>query len=204
MSNVAKRILAGLVVVLWTGMALAQGQYQVQAGDALNIEVLEDASLNRSVIVLPDGRFSFPFAGSLQARGLTVSQIQSSVTDAIASNFAAAPTVFVSVAPAQRAPVRSGSVPLNTDIKIYFVGEVNNPGILEVEAGTTLLQALAAGGGVSRFAATKRIQLRRADATGTQQVSTFNYKALTNGAAMRDIELKDGDVILVPERRLFE
>ena len=32
----------------------------------------------------------------------------------------------------------------------------------------------------------------------------LNYKALANGAVTADIELRDGDVILVPERRLFE
>jgi polysaccharide export outer membrane protein len=68
------------------------------------------------------------------------------------------------------------------------------------------LQALAQSGGLTRFAATKRIQLRRTDPrTGQQQISNINYRALSDGAVMvRDFVLQDGDVILVPERRLFE
>ena len=200
MQNV-KNILMGLVLMLVATMAQAQSEYRVQPGDGLNIEVLEDSSLNRSVVVLPDGRFNFPFAGTVRASGRTATQIQGDVTSAIQANFANPPTVFVSVIPA------SSNVQEATGdtIDVYFLGEVNTPGLLEVKPGTTLLQAIAIGGGVTRFAAIKRIQLRRTNRqTGMQNVVTLNYKALANGTASNVIELKDGDVILVPERRLFE
>jgi polysaccharide export outer membrane protein len=36
-------------------------------------------------------------------------------------------------------------------------------------------------------------------------VSEVDYRAISRGAALvRDVELIEGDVILVPERRLFE
>jgi len=195
-----KRILMGMVLALTASVVQAQSQYRVQPGDTLFIEVLEDASLNRSVIVLPDGRVTFPFAGSIRAAGLNAGQIQSAITQAIQPNFANPPTVFVSVSPAPDSLENTEET-----IDIYFVGEVNTPGLLEVKPGTTLLQALAVGGGVTRFAAVKRIQLRRTNRqTGVQNVVTLNYKALANGTASNVIELKDGDVILVPERRLFE
>ncbi|WP_299681790.1 polysaccharide biosynthesis/export family protein [uncultured Roseobacter sp.] len=206
MLKILKTIMAGLVLSCWAVMALAQGSYRVQTGDTLTIEVLEDGSLNRTVAVLPDGRFNFPFAGALPARGLTVSEIEASISSAISPNFATSPTVFVSVNPAVRAPLSAGGAAASgPTISVYFVGEVNRPGVVEVETGTTLLQAVAISGGVSRFAAVKRIQLRRTDPrTRQQSVTTLNYKALADGAVTTDIELKDGDVILVPERRLFE
>ena len=40
-------------------------QLRAAAGDVLNIEVLEDASLNRQALVLPDGRVTVPLAGNL-------------------------------------------------------------------------------------------------------------------------------------------
>ena len=201
MGQMLKAIVLGLVLTFCANVALAQSEYRVKSGDTLSVEVLEDSSLNRTVLVLPDGRFSFPFAGTLQARGRTISEIQSGITSAIASNFATTPTVFVSVTPAIRAPVVNGQPAAPVTISVYFVGEVNNPGIFEVKPGTTLIQAVAISGGLSKFAATKRIQLRRA---GAQRVTILNYRALQNGAASTDIVLKDGDVILVPERRLFE
>ena len=62
------------------------------------------------------------------------------------------------------------------------------------------------GRGPARFAATKRIQLRRMDpATGQEKLYLFNYKALERGGSIQSmITLREGDVIIVPERRLFE
>jgi polysaccharide export outer membrane protein len=89
---------------------------------------------------------------------------------------------------------------------IYVVGQVGDPGVREVEPGTTLLQAIALAGGLDRFAATRRIQLRRADpATGQERLYIFNFKAVERGGAIQSmITMREGDVIVVPERRLFE
>ena len=74
-----------------------------------------------------------------------------------------------------------------------------------MEAGTTLLQAIALSGGLDRFAATKRIQLRRTDSTGQERLYLFNFNAVERGAAIQSmITMREGDVIVVPERRLFE
>lgn len=193
-----------LLVGLWAGAAVAQADYRLRAGDTLNVEVLEDNSLNRSLIVLPDGKVTFPFAGSVRAAGRTVSQIEQSLSSGIASQFVNRPNVFVSVVPKEDLlSDRAAAEPVTIDI--YVLGEVNEPGRKAVEPGLTFLQALAISGGVSRFAATKRIQLRRTDASGRQRPVSIDYRALTNGATLsRDVVLKDGDVILVPERKLFE
>lgn len=200
---ILKRMTLALIMTLVGGMALAQSEYRVRSGDTLVIEVLEDNSLNRAVVVLPDGRISFPFAGTIEVAGRSVGQIESAITSRIASNFAAEPNVFVSVQPGQRQASTGTSA---ATIDIYFLGEVNAPGLKEVSPGTTVLQALAQSGGLTRFAADKRIQLRRTDPkTGRQSVFQINYRALANGASMtNDIRLLDGDVLLVPERRLFE
>lgn len=197
------RLLSVAMVFVFCALsAQAQSDYQIRSGDVLQIEVLEDPSLNRSIAVLPNGQISFPFAGTLIAGGRTIGQVQASIRNALSSNFAAPPTVFVGVNPRQD-PL--GATALDGDgIDVYFVGEVNNPGLVVIKKGTTLLQAVAISGGVSRFAAIKRIQLRRTGSDGVQRVTFLNYKALADGAVTTDIELKDGDVILVPERRLFE
>ena len=199
-----KYILSGLLFAVIGTLAAAQSEYRIQPGDSLQIEVLEDSSLNRAVVVLPDGRFNFPFAGSVQASGRTATQIQSAVAQGIGPNFATTPTVFVSVRPGV-ASLETGQLSAGEAIEVFFLGEVNSPGVILVKRGTNLLQAMAIGGGVTRFAAVKRIQVRRTNPqTGVQNVITLNYQALANGTASNSIELRDGDVILVPERRLFE
>lgn len=201
-----RSILLAIFAVFFAGAAMAQSDYRVNPGDVLAIEVLEDTSLNREVLVLPDGRFSFPFAGTVQARGLTTAEIAGAIAGGIASNFASQPNVFVTVRQLRPVVASSGVAAKPVTIAIYFLGEVAKPGVIEVEPGTTLLQGLAQGGGFTNFAATKRVQLRRTDpATGQQVLRQIDYRALSNGAALsQDIVLTDGDVILVPERRLFE
>lgn len=195
-------VLAGLAVP-----AMAQDGYLVRPGDRVTVEVLQDADLNRTVTVLPDGRFSFPLAGTVRASGRTIGQIQSAVSAAISSNFQSPPDVFISVEPDDREePVRSVVPEAPETINIYFLGEIGAPGPKQLLEGTTILQALSASGGFTNFAATKRVQLRRTNAhTGLQSVYEINYEALANGAQLRnDVALQEGDVILVPERRLFE
>lgn len=205
MNIVLKHMIAGLMLALWAGMALAQTEYRIRSGDRLAIEVLEDSSLNRTVEVLPDGRFSFPFAGSLMAQGRTVGEIQSTITEAITPSFASSPTVFVSVIPAPAQPSVSKGTAASVTITIYLLGEVTAPGPKEVPPGTTFLQALSQSGGLTNFAATKRIQLRSTDTDGAPTVQSLNYKAISSGARIsHDPQLQEGDVILVPERRLFE
>lgn len=197
-------LVALLALFLATTMSYAQSNYRVQPGDTLTIEVLEDAGLSRTVLVTPDGRFAFPFAGTVRASGRTVEQIRRSIVAGIQSNFASEPTVFVSVA-SLRLPEEEEEEEPET-INVYFVGEVNTPGIRPVEPGTTFLQAISQAGGFTNFAATKRVQLRRTSKhTGQQTTRIINYKALSRGAGLnRSIKLQDGDVILIPERRLFE
>ncbi|MBO9436745.1 polysaccharide biosynthesis/export family protein [Ruegeria sp. R13_0] len=177
--------------------ALAQG-YRVQSGDRLQIEVLEDESLNRDVLVRPDGRITMPLAGTLAASNRTTEQIEGDLSRMLSPNFASPPTVFVSLSSiAEEDEVEP--------IDVYVVGEAASPGRYEVEPGTTLLQLFAEMGGFSRFAATKRVMLRRTDRAGNEAVYKFNYDAILegagNGAATR---LVDGDVIIIPQRRLFE
>ncbi len=206
MLRMAKSIIAGLIMAFVATATLAQSEYRIQVGDRLVVEVLEDAALNRAVVVLPDGRISFPFAGTVRAAGRTVSQVETSITSAIRDQYQERPTVFVAVQPLERLELPTAAPePEVVTISVYFVGEVNQPGLLEVEPGTSFLQAIAQSGGLTRFAATKRLQLRRTGASGRETIVKINYKALSQGAALEsDVILADGDVILVPERRLFE
>jgi polysaccharide export outer membrane protein len=120
----------------------------------------------------------------------------------LASDFAVEPTVLVSVA----ALAPEGQEPGVELMDVFIIGEANAPGRKEVETGTTLLQFLAEAGGLSRFAAEKRIQLRRIDpASGQERVYRFNYRDMGGANSISGTTvLAPGDVVVVPERRLFE
>lgn len=199
-------LLAGLVVavVAFVGVAQAQDGYRIKSGDVLRIEVLEDPALGRTALVAPDGRISMPLAGAIRVSGQTVEQVQNTITSRIAPNFASAPNVFVSIERlAERLPVDPANA---ATVSVYVMGEATRPGRIEVEPGTTVLQLFSQMGGFTKFAATKRIQLRRTDkSTKAEQIYGLNYKAIEAGTSQAgNTVLSDGDVIVIPQRRLFE
>lgn len=196
MRPIVLALLFAILAVPLAAFAQSAG-YRIQPGDTLTVTVLEDDTLNRQVLVLPDGRISMPLAGSVSAAGQSVETVEKAIADRLASNFAVRPSVFVSVV---------SVIDEAVTFPIYVLGQVGTPGLVEVEPGTTMLQAIALSGGLDRFAATKRVQLRRTDsATGQERLFLFNYKAVERGGSIESmITLREGDVLLVPERRLFE
>jgi polysaccharide export outer membrane protein len=72
---------------------------------------------------------------------------------------------------------------------VYIYGEVQRPGALRLERGMTLLQALAAGGGLTQRGTEKGIRVHRKNAQGEVQVLT---------PAMDD-SVQEGDVVFVRE-----
>lgn len=71
----------------------------------------------------------------------------------------------------------------------YIYGEVSRAGAYRVEPNMTIMQALAAGGGISPRGSDRRLKLRRVGADG---------KVVESDAKLRDI-VKPDDVIFVKE-----
>jgi polysaccharide export outer membrane protein len=189
-----------MTLVLAPGLApsaLAQDNYRLKPGDVVRVEVLEDGNLNRDALILPDGRISLPLAGAVPAAGRSLDDVQADLVNRLAPNFAAPPTVFVSLSQLATPPEPQAE----RTVSVFLMGESANPGKLEVSPGSTVLQALAQSGGFSPFAAKKRVQLRRGGA-----VYTFDYTQVekSGNVAGFDTVLTEGDVIVIPTRRLFE
>ncbi len=186
------------LLAIFAETGTAQDGYRLRGGDTLRIEVLEDPSLNRSALIAPDGRIAIPLAGGIPAAGRTLEAVQSELATKLEPNFAIRPTVYVALERQKEERMRQPAQ--EKVISIYVMGEAAKPGKLDVAPGTTVLQAFAQMGGFSKFAATKRIQLRR----GAQNW-VLNYQAIeTGGSTAGDFALAEGDVILIPQRKLFE
>ena len=76
-------------------------------------------------------------------------------------------------------------------------------GAAEIRPGTTLLQFLAQIGGLTPFVAARQIELQHNVATGRVEVLHLDLRrgAMATAATLR---LEEGDVLVAPERRLFE
>lgn len=72
--------------------------------------------------------------------------------------------------------------------------------------GTTVLQFISQAGGMTRFAAKNRVQLRRTNPkTGQETVYVIDMRALESGQSLtQNYVMHRGDVVFVPTRRLFE
>ena len=158
--------------------------YTVKPGDVLSISVWKEPDLQSPVLVRPDGSFSFPLAGQMDARGKTVADLQALVTERL-RKYISDPVVTVSVQEVK------GN-------KVYVLGQVNKPGEFIVNPRVDVMQALSMAGGTTPFAALGDIViLRRSDAG--QQALPFRYADVSRGRNLQqNIVLQAGDVVVVP------
>jgi polysaccharide export outer membrane protein len=191
-----------LIIVLCLGVWVSGANAQtLKPGDTLSISVLQDPKLDRTVVIDPSGEIAFPLAGHIRARGLTPLALENILKAKLKSNYKdESLDVTVAVANSLKDIPEEDLKP-----KIFITGEVVRPGSYVVRQPTTLMQAIALAGGVSPFAAKRRIQVRRRAAGGDEAIFMFNYKAYEAGADLEgNITLRAGDVIMVPERGLFD
>jgi polysaccharide export outer membrane protein len=167
------------------GSAIAQeAGYTVKPGDGLDISVWKEPDLQGPVLVTPDGFFSFPLVGHVDARGKTVTELQQVITERL-SKYISDPVVTVSIR-----EVRGN--------KVYVIGQVNRPGEFIVNPRVDVMQALSMAGGTTAFASLDDIRILRRN--GTKQESLqFDYNAVARGKSLeQNIELRAGDIVVVP------
>lgn len=202
------RIVVGFFIALYfaaTGVALAS-DYQLRPGDVLDVSVFQDPKLNRQVIVAPDGQVAFPLAGRFKAQGLTPAAVETELKSRLQKQYTTDLDVTVSFIQSEKREKKAApAARKDREWTIYVTGEVNKPGAFVVpKMAPTVLQAIALSGGLGPFAAAKRIQVYR-KMNGTQRVFPFNYQQYEyHGDMEGNISLRTGDVIVVPERGLFE
>ena len=181
--------------------ALAQEVKTLRPGDTLQISVWQDPKLDRKLVVGPDGMISFPLAGHIRAGGLTPQGLEDALKDRLKKNYAGELDITVSLAEVtkEKAPDED-----ETKSRVFITGEVQKPGAYVLRPGTDLMQALAQAGGLGNFAAGRRIQIHR-KVRGQDTIFLFDYRAYESGSGQTEnINLRAGDVVIVPERGLLE
>src|SRR5689334_2706138 len=83
-------------IVSFSGAVPAAESYHLQAGDILEISVWKESDLQREVLIRPDGSFTFPLAGEVDARGKTVDNVRSILVERL-QRFVPSPAVTVAV-----------------------------------------------------------------------------------------------------------
>lgn len=103
--------------LLWP-MSVGASGYTLQVGDLLRIEVIENSSLDRNALVLPDGIIAFLLVGQVEAAGLSLDQIRANLGRELAPNFVVTDLRFSTRAAAQatREISQLGALDLRIDV----------------------------------------------------------------------------------------
>ena len=155
--------------------------YRVGIEDVLEVRVWGEEDLTITTTVRPDGKITIPLAGDIEVVGKTPEDIAARITEKLV-NFLRSPNVTVIVD-----EIKS--------FRVYFLGEVNTQGVIQLYQPTRLLQAVALAGGMTEFAKKEIVLVREVE--GEQVKQDINYKRMASGESLADnIYLKPGDLIL--------
>ncbi|WP_235075936.1 SLBB domain-containing protein [Marinomonas profundimaris] len=158
--------------------------YQMGPGDIINVQMFGKSTQDVSLKIDRDGTINLPDLGPISVAGQTFEQLRTQVIKVIKQKVIG---VDVSV-----------SMGAMRTMQVYIVGEVTQPGAYNVNALTTITQALVASGGVKQSGSLRNIQLKRKG----KVVSDFDlYDLLLNGDTAKDIRLSSGDTLFIPTRQ---
>jgi len=192
-------LLTTLIFSLIATLSMAQGVYRLKNGDMIEVAVFQEPNLNRQLVIAPDGRISFPLVGQIRAAGLSIGAVENTLKDRLKKFYQNDLDLTVLLVSVRETQEDEKFIPV-----IYITGEVKNPGQFPIKTRTTILQAIALSGGLGPFAAKGRILVRRSS-KGQNYVFPFDYRSVEKGAEIvGNITLRHGDVVVVPERGLFE
>jgi polysaccharide export outer membrane protein len=178
------------------GAYTGTSEYRIGPQDLLEISVFQVADLNRTVRVNTGGQISLPLIGAVQAGGKTVQELEHDIAGKLEAGFLQHPqvTVFIKEFTSQR---------------VTLEGAVSRPGIYPLTGKTTLLQAIALGGGVTSLADLRGVVVFRMIG-GRKLGARFNLKDIRAGRS-EDPQVYGDDIIVVDEsgsksawRRLVE
>lgn len=158
--------------------------YLINPGDNLIVTVWKEPDLTMEVLVRPDGKFSFPLAGDIQASGHAIEDVRLELKKHIDTYI---PDAVVTVMVKET----KGNV-------AYVVGKVTRPGPVPMVQDVTVMQALSFAGGTAQFAKLKDILVIR-NSGGSQTAIPFNYDDILDGEGLeQNVLLQPGDVVVVP------
>ena len=180
------RIIFFALICLNTGAALAADPdiYRLHQGDKVLISVWREDTLQKEVVVLPDGSVTYPLIGRVEVAGLSTPEVEQNITTKLKKYF---PEPVVTV------------VIIGIDgNRAYVTGKVMHPGALIINGPTTVLQAISLVGGFDKFADESSIKVIRAK-PGGQEILPVNYKDIISGKNIStNIQLRAGDTLVVP------
>jgi polysaccharide biosynthesis/export protein len=171
-----------------TAAPMAESEYVIGTGDALQIFVWHNADLSAHVPVRPDGRISIPLVEDIPCAGKTPTQLARDVEERL-RKYVQDPTVTVIVDSFVGLPSQ----------QIRVVGQATTPKALPYRAEMTVLDAMIAVGGLTPYAAGNRAKLTRT-VNGRLVTTDIRLQDLLEDADLSaNVPVQPGDIIMIPQ-----
>lgn len=156
--------------------------YRIGVGDVLDIYVYAEDS-REECLVRPDGRITLPLIGDVEAAGSTPPELAERIKQKYLT-FQSQPNVTVAVREIH-------------SYRVYVLGEVGGPQMIESNTPLRLLEVIAIAGGFTEFAKKDVVVLRGQDESA--QRFEIDYDELVEGKASssKNLLLEAGDTVVV-------
>jgi polysaccharide export outer membrane protein len=177
-----------ILLLVCAGIARAQGKdpaYRVGARDLLSVRVDEDDKLNGDRRVTEAGTINLSLIGDVPVTGKTTPEIAATIKRLLEEKYMQRASVDVQVVEFRSRP-------------ITVIGAVKTPGNLGFSGRWTLLEALAAAGGLAENHGNVAYILRRADNGLADQVTIDLNDLMVRGDARVNLPIVANDLINVP------
>lgn len=136
----------------------------------------------KELVVRDDGKIAFPLVGEIEVSGLSPSELSQKIILGL-DGYVNDPKVTVNV------------IKFRTN-RVYVFGEVNRPGLYELERSHRLLDAIGIAGGYTKDAAKSKVFIIHPESVD-KPVQADVLKLLKQGDTTQNYVLKDGDTVFL-------
>ncbi|MEP0918382.1 polysaccharide export protein [Leptolyngbya sp. DQ-M1] len=159
--------------------------YRLGAGDTVSVQVQRFTDLNFQATIDQEGNITAPLLGKVPLQGLTIAQAQERIREGV-NRFVINPVVFVALT--NQRPVL-----------VTVTGEIARPGLYTLTLPRASAALLLAGGATGQ-ADLRSVQVKRLLSDGSVLEEKLDLVTpLQDGAALPDLKLQDGDVVVIPK-----
>lgn len=166
--------------------------YRINPGDELEVYVWGEERLQRVIRVLPDGSFSFPLVGRIDALNKLPTELEGVISKGLETQYRGqVPQVTVSV----RNP---------SGLQFSVVGKVRAPGSFTPGKYINVMEAIGLAGGPGEFANMGEVTILRKQGDRLTPIRVRLTDTLRGSPNQRDLapgglpELVSGDTVIVP------
>lgn len=166
-------------------------KYRVEAKDVLRIQVRGEPDLSVTSRISEKGEIWVPLLEDVKVTGLTIQETARLLENRFKDGFLNDPRVTVSIDTQQMAEY--------SEKEVIVSGQVNNPGAVTLLGKyMTVFEVVNKAGGFTNIAWPSRTKVIREE-NGVKSILKVNLKKVKRGDKSKDIIVKPGDIIIVPE-----